>query len=113
MEEMISFAIKEKENVKFNEINKKFNRFMKIHSFKNPVFKYVLTHKYYKILLAQQYEDSILEEGWQKQDQQQRQVEHLAQLFSQRHLKRYHYWTIYIMIFIDHDHEAENQKIVI
>ncbi|EAS06264.1 transmembrane protein, putative (macronuclear) [Tetrahymena thermophila SB210] len=62
---MISFAIKVQESVKLNEIKKKFNGFMKIHSSKNPVIKYVLTDKYYKILFAKQYEGASLKEGQQ------------------------------------------------
>ncbi|EAS06271.2 hypothetical protein TTHERM_00328520 (macronuclear) [Tetrahymena thermophila SB210] len=52
---------KESENVSLGEIKKKFNRYMKIHSFNNSVIKYVLTHKYYKELFAQYYEDGSLE----------------------------------------------------
>ncbi|KAL4449775.1 hypothetical protein ABPG74_008148 [Tetrahymena malaccensis] len=61
MKKLKQFTCKESENVKLCDIKKKFNRYMKIHSFNNSVIKYVLTHKYYKHIFAQYYEDGSLE----------------------------------------------------
>ncbi|KAL4501642.1 hypothetical protein ABPG72_018693 [Tetrahymena utriculariae] len=61
MKQLKYFPCKESENINLCEIKKKFNRYMKTHSFNNSVIKYVLTHKYYKLLFAQYYEDGSLE----------------------------------------------------
>ncbi|EAS06272.1 hypothetical protein TTHERM_00328530 (macronuclear) [Tetrahymena thermophila SB210] len=61
LKKLKSFSCQELQSVKLSEVQKKFNRYMKIHSFNNSVIKYVLTHKYYKILFNQYYEDGSLE----------------------------------------------------
>ncbi|KAL4449774.1 hypothetical protein ABPG74_008147 [Tetrahymena malaccensis] len=61
MKKLKSFPCKELECIKLSDVKKKFNRYMKIHSFNNQVIKYVLTHKYYKIIFNSFYEDGSLD----------------------------------------------------
>ncbi|EAS06266.1 hypothetical protein TTHERM_00328470 (macronuclear) [Tetrahymena thermophila SB210] len=54
------FPVCDIQNVDLKEIKKKFNRFVKIHSFNNSIIKYVLNHKFYKILFTEYYEQGYL-----------------------------------------------------
>ncbi|KAL4501663.1 hypothetical protein ABPG72_018714 [Tetrahymena utriculariae] len=60
VKDLKSFPICEFQNVDLKDVKKKFNRFVKIHSFNNSVIKYILTHKFYKIIFIEYFEKGHL-----------------------------------------------------
>ncbi|KAL4449776.1 hypothetical protein ABPG74_008149 [Tetrahymena malaccensis] len=61
VKDLKSFPVFDIQNIDLKDVKKKFNRFVKIHSFNNTIIKYVLTHKFYKILFIEYFEKGHLD----------------------------------------------------